>query len=224
MSSFISSALHEELSVARYPTDRLTTHFANAALACFAVFALGVVLMHVLRPDIDVSSHRISDYAEGPWGGLMTAAFAGASLGCLMLALGFARSCSGSVAGWLCAAMFAVASVGLAATALFPTDMPGASITTSGDIHRISFFVNVSCIVLAALLTAVVALRDERWREHRVLAALLALLLVVAVAVQFRALYQGIANGIANRFVIGTMMIWLVVTAVRLRRLGGSSQ
>ena len=210
--------------MARYPTDRLTTRFANAALACFIVFVLGVVLMHLLRSDVDVFSHRISDYAVGPWGGLMTAAFAGASLGCLMLAFGFARSCSGSVAGRLSAAMFAVASVGLAVAAVFPTDMPGAPTTMTGDIHKISFFVNVASIVLAALLTAVVALRDARWREHRVPAALLALLLVVAVVVQFRALYQGIAHGIANRFVIGMMMIWLVVTAMRLRRLGRSDE
>ena len=210
--------------MARSPTDRLTARLANAALVCFTVFVLGVVLMHLLRSDVDVFSHRISDYAVGPWGGLMTAAFAGASLGCLMLALGFARSCSGSVSGWLCAAMFGVASVGLAVTAVYPTDMPGSPTTTSGNIHKISFFVNVASIVLAALLTAFVALRDARWREHRVLAALLALVLVIAMVVQFRALYQGIAHGIANRFVIGIMMIWLVVTAFRLRRLGRSDE
>lgn len=217
----MSPDVFEEQFVPGYPTDRLTIRFANAALLCFAVFTLGVLSLHVLRSDVDVTIHKISDYAVGPWGGLMTAAFAGASLGCLMLALGFARSCAGSIPGRLCSAMFALASVGLAATAAYPTDKPGAPVTSVGDIHRISFLVNVASIVLAAILTTVVASRDARWRKHRLPAALLALLLVIAVVVQFRALYQGIAHGVANRFVIGTMVIWLVVTATRLRRVGG---
>lgn len=206
--------------MARYPVDRLTVRFANVALGCFAVFVLGVVLMHLLRSDVDMASHRISDYAAGPWGGLMTTAFAGASLGCLMLALGFARSRPGSVAGWLAAALFAIASVGLAVTAVYPTDIPGAPSTMVGSIHNISFLVNVVSIVLAALLTAAIALRDARWRRHRAPATLLALLLVIAVVVQFKALVRGLPYGIPNRFVVGVMMIWLVVTAIRLRRLG----
>jgi hypothetical protein len=201
-------------------TDRLTARPAEAALACFAVFAVGIALMHVLRPDYDVSSHMISDYAVGPWGGVMTTAFAGASLGCLMLALGLARSRPGSIAGWLAAALFAVASMGLAVTAAYPTDLPDAPPTTVGYIHELSFLVNISSIVLAALLTAIVALRDARWRANRVPGVLLALLLVVAVVVQFRFLHRGMPYGIANRFVVIVMTTWFVVTAIRLRRLG----
>jgi hypothetical protein len=208
------------MKAAIVPTDRLTTRLADAALVCFAVFALGIALMHLLRPDYDVSSHMVSDYAVGPWGGVMTTAFAGASLGCLMLALGIVRSRPGSVAGWLAAALFAIASVGLAVTAVCPTDLPGAPATAVGGIHDMSFLVNITSIVLAALLTAVVALRDARWRANRVPGVVLALLLVVAVAVQFKTLHRGMPYGIANRVVIAVMMAWLVVTAWRLRRLG----
>ena len=202
------------------PDDRLTAYFANAALACFAVFALGVALMHLLRSDLDVSVHRISAYSTGPWGGLMTTALAGASLGCLMLALGLARNCSGSAFAWLAAVMFAVASMAFAATAAYPTEVADIPTMASGDIRNICFVVNIASIVVAALLTGSIALRDARWRQHRVPAALLALLLLLAVVVQFRALHLGLPHGIPNRFVVAIMMIWLVVTAMRLRRLG----
>jgi len=208
--------------MAPYPIDRLTTHFANAALAGFALFGVGIVLAHLLRSEVDISIHRVSAYAVGPWGGLMTTALAGASLGCLMLSLGFARTCAGSVSEWLAAAMFAVASTAFAVTAAYPADEPDAATMAVGDIRHICFVVNVASIVVAALLTAVLALRDERWRRHRVPAGLLAVLLLVAVIVQFRALLEGLPHGIPNRFVVAIMVVWLVVTAMRLRQLGRS--
>lgn len=204
-------------------TDPLTTRLANAAIACFAVFALGVGVMHLLRPDYVPSSHMISDYAVGPWGGVMTMAFASASLGCLMLALALAHSGPGSVVGWVTTALFAVASVGLAVTAVFPTDLPGGPRTTSGYIHAMSFLVNVASLVLAAVLLAIVALRDARWRVHRLWGTVLALLLVLALVVQIKTMHRGMPYGLANRVFVAVMSCWFVVTAVRLRRLGRPS-
>ena len=208
-----------EASMVPPPADRLIVRFADAAIVCFAVFALGIVLMHLLRPDYAVSTHMISHYAVGPWGGVMTTAYSSASLGCLMLALGLLRSRPGSIAGWLATVLLAVASMGLAIAAAFPADLPGAPPTTTGDIHEVSFLVNVACLVLAAVTTAVVALRDERWRAHRLAATVLALLLVVAVVVQFMTLHRGMPYGVANRFLVAVMTVWFVVTAIRLRRL-----
>lgn len=200
--------------------DPKTARLAQTALAGIAIFALGIVLMHGLRPDYEVASHMISDYAVGPWGSVMTTAFAGASVGCLMLALGLARSRPASIAGWLVAALFAIAAIGLAVTAAAPTDLPGAPSTTTGEIHEVSFLVNVASIVLAALLTAVLTWRDARWRAHRVPALALATLLVVGVVVQFKTLHRGMPYGLANRFVVFVMVSWLVFIALRLQRLG----
>ncbi len=74
---------------------------ARLAIVCFAAFALGIALMHVLRPDYAPASHMISDYAVGPWGGVMTAAFGSASAGCLLLAICMAQSGPRSVWAWL---------------------------------------------------------------------------------------------------------------------------
>ncbi|MBX3620418.1 MAG: DUF998 domain-containing protein [Rhizobacter sp.] len=199
-------------------TDRFVVRLADVALCSFAIFVSGLVAMHGLRPDYAIASHMISDYAVGRWGMVMTAAFAGASLGCLMLALGVARCRPASVAGWLAAGLFAVASMGLAVTAVYPTDLPGAPSTAAGEIHELSFMVNIASIVLAALLMAVLAFRDERWREHRVPAVVFALLLVLAVVVQLKTLHRGMPYGVANRFVVIVMMTWLGLTAWRLRR------
>ncbi|WP_130618089.1 DUF998 domain-containing protein [Dyella amyloliquefaciens] len=180
--------------------------FANAAIACFAVFTFGLAVMHLLRPDYAPSTHMISDYAVGRWGSVMTAAFACISLGSLMLSVAFAGSVPGSMATWLVTALFAITAMGSAITAVFPTDLPGAPSTTSGNIHAMSFYVNVASLVLAAVTIAVVSLHNSRWRTHRSGCVGFALLLILALFLQFKTLHPGMPYGLANRLFVVIMM------------------
>ena len=65
---------------------------ATTAIACFACWALALLLVHALRPDRPLATTFISGYAVGPYGWVMTTGWLAASCGCLMLALGLARS------------------------------------------------------------------------------------------------------------------------------------
>ena len=201
---------------AAYP---LAARFANIAIACFAIFGFGLATMHLLRPDYAPSSHMISDYAVGPWGNVMTTAFACIGLGSLMLSLAFAGSRPGSVAAWLVTVLFAVTSVGSALTAAFPTDLPGAPSTTSGDIHAMSFYVNVASLVLAAVTIAILSLRDSRWHAYRLGCVVFALLLVSALILQFKTLHRGMPYGLTNRLFVVIMICWLLFVATRLREI-----
>jgi len=183
---------------------------------------VGVALMHGLRPDYAPASHMISDYAVGPWGGVMTAAFASASLGCLCLAIGMAMTRPVAVAGWLVAGLFAIVAIGLAVTAAYPTDPPGTASTRSGEIHDLSFMVNVSSVVLAALAAVVLAWRDPRWRAFRGPAVFFALTLALALVIQFKTLHKGMPYGIANRFFVVVLDGWLMGTSLALRKVAHS--
>ena len=61
------------------PDHRL---LAAASIALSLIGVGAVVALHVLRPELAPVSHRLSEYAIGRYGGLMTAAFVcvGASL------------------------------------------------------------------------------------------------------------------------------------------------
>ena len=192
---------------------------ARAAVVCFACFALGIAVMHALRPDYPPASHMISDYAVGPWGGVMTAAFGCASAGCLLLAIGMVRSGPNSGWEWLMALLFAVVAEGLFVTALFPTDPPGAPSTRSGDIHDISFMVNVGGIVAASLVAVVLSWRDVRWGGFRRLGAAFAVVLLFALVVQFKTLHHGMPYGLANRFFVTVLIAWLISVALAIQRL-----
>lgn len=53
---------------------------------------MAVVVLHVLRPEFNPVNHAVSNYAVGPYGYLMTAAFYALALSVFALALGLARS------------------------------------------------------------------------------------------------------------------------------------
>ncbi len=187
------------------------------SLIAFCSAIAGLLVVHLLRPDYAVRSHMISDYAVGPHGWLMAAVFVAMSAGCLLLALGFLdlgprvwSARTGSV-------LLAIVSVGLIASAVFPTDVPGATWTRSGAIHEVSFLVNVGCSVLGALLLSVSFGSDAGWRPFRRRALALAGMVVVGLVLQFLTLRRGAPYGFANRLFVATLLSWFVGASIWLR-------
>jgi len=173
--------------------SRFTTVFcATMAVACFAYFGIALLLVHVLRSERALATTMISGYAVGPYGWVMTTAWLGASLGCLMLALGLARIGPRSVAARLGTVALAILFLGFLVTAIFPPG-PRNSPTRSGQIHGMTFFVNISCALLGSVLLPVGFGSDARWRPFRRTAATLAALLVFALALQFLTAYLAVA-------------------------------
>jgi hypothetical protein len=65
---------------------------ADVALIGMATFLVIVVLMHVLRADLDPADRAISEYARGHLGWLMTVAWSANGVAVLALAAGLRRS------------------------------------------------------------------------------------------------------------------------------------
>jgi hypothetical protein len=115
--------------------------------------------------------------------------------------------------------LLGIASVGLLISAIFPTDLEGAPSTRSGDIHDMSFLVNMGSILLAIVLLSVSFGSQLRWRPYRRTAMALALLVVLASVVQFLTLHKGAPCGLANRLAVTVLFAWLLATSIRLRKL-----
>ena len=195
--------------------SRFTTKsLATTAIACFAYFAIALLLMHALRPERGVASTYISGYAVGPYGWVMTTAWLAASSGCLMLVLGLARTGPRSAAARLGTLLLAIVSIGLLLTAIFP---PGP--TRSGEIHSALFLVNVLSVLLASVLLAVGFGSDSRWRSFRRTAATLASLLVVAFVLMFLTAYTEVLPGLANRFFVTVLVGWWLAISIKLHAL-----
>jgi hypothetical protein len=193
--------------------------FATTAIAFFIYATLALLLLHVLRPDYALRNHMISDYAVGRYGWVMTTWFIAMSCGCLMLMLGLARSGLNSVLSWIGTVLLSIASFGMLISAFFPTDIEGAPSTRTGDIHNLSFFVNVVSIILSMAFLTVSFRSHPWWRAYQGVAIALTSIVVIAFFIQFFTLHRGAPYGLTNRLFVIVLFVWLFATSIRLRRL-----
>jgi hypothetical protein len=201
------------------PRNQTTALLATVAIALFAYFVAALLLLHVLKADYTVVDHMISDYAVGRFGWIMTTAFTSIAIGCLLLGIGMLRQGPPSWLGRLGAVLLLVVFAGLVVTAIFPTDLETAPSTPTGDIHALSFFVNIVAILLSAVSLGLSYGGDEYWRRRKGFALGLSAFLIVAFVAQFFTLHRGAPYGITNRAFVAIMMCWLISTALWLRQI-----
>jgi len=204
-------------SIERNSGKRISFVLATAAIPLFCYFVAALVVLHVLKPDYTVVDHMVSDYAVGRYGWIMTTAFASAALGCLMLGAGLLGGGPVTWTGRLGAILLLITSAGLTVTAIFPTDLETAPSTRTGDIHAMSFFVNIVAILLSALLLGFSYRGAVAWQRYKAAGLGFAALLVVAFVAQFQTLHKGAPYGITNRVFVAILMAWLVSTSLWLR-------
>jgi hypothetical protein len=192
---------------------------ALVALASVAFFAVSLVALHLLRPDVPPLVRGISNYANGPAGALVRVAAAVLGAGGLALTAGLflcltpvARSRAGIV-------LLGLWSAAQLATAAFPIDPPGATATSAGTIHGLA---GLSFVlpVFAALLLARGYPRDPRWAGVARPALALGFALLAASVVLY-VLLEPLAGvgfgGLAQRVYWLVLLAWLACTALWLR-------
>jgi hypothetical protein len=190
---------------------------ATAAIACFSYAAIALLLLHILRPDYAPATNFISNYAVGRYGWIMTTWFLAMSCGLLTLALGLYLNGLRFATGRLGIFLLVIAAIGLIVSSIYPTDLPGAPATRSGDIHDMSFLVNVASIFIATVLLSASFGSHPGWRTYRSTAWTLTALILVGFAVQFLTLHKGMPYGLANRFFVVVLFAWLFAASFRLR-------
>src|SRR5437660_7134540 len=119
----------------RKRTALLSAVASYFTLSSVVYYATAIVLLHVLRTDFDPKYRYLSEYAVGPYGGLMTSTFFALSAGSLALAFGLWRSVSskprflpGLLLWLICACAVFVAGI-------YTGDLQGTPRTQMGKIH-----------------------------------------------------------------------------------------
>jgi hypothetical protein len=169
-----------------------------------------VAALHLIS-DLDPASHRLSEYATGPGGWLMVAAFL--ALGAGVATLGWAISTTGD--DWRTKAVAIALSAAGAATVvagLFRTD-PGAA-GAAEAIHARASGAATLAVVGAALLWSFGG-GSERGRRLG-LAAIAAAIFAVLSAL----LHETAMTGLSQRVLWFTLLVWLVAAALALETPG----
>ena len=175
---------------------------------------MAVVVLHFLRPEYTPINHAVSNYAVGPNGYLMTAAFYVLALSVFALALGLFRSIALTNLSRVAVLLLYLASIGMVVMGIYPGDVhalhPPATIT--GVIHWTAAGISFLSIMTAAFLLSSSFRTDERWQAFQRPCFELALAMVGALL-----LYGVLAlvgwRGIGQRIYIAVCLLWLLVLA-----------
>ena len=145
-----------------------TTASARLAIAAIVTYQLLLLVLIVLRPDLDPSWHTISEWAIGPYGWLMSAAFfiSAVSYAALAFSVGSQLRNLAGRAGLL---ILILCVIGAAGVSVFTTDpMPiRPPLSTRGTLHVLFGTTQLVFLPFAALLINLSLLRNERWVAAR---------------------------------------------------------
>jgi hypothetical protein len=196
---------------------------AAIALACFALLVVTLAALHVLRPENDPLTRRLSEYAVGRFGYLMTAAFllAGAGLVGLWDALG--RAVTPSL--WLRlgrSALLAAGAANLLMAVFTAQPWPAGEVAHPAAWSRAWIHDRLAMLHALGWSAAIVTVppglwRDPRWRGLARGSTAAGAAVVAGLAV--RVLAPAAWIGLTQRTWIAAVLVWsLFHCAAILRR------
>jgi hypothetical protein len=204
-------------------TPRTTPHRSERAtgvslaaivlvIACFGA----MVLLHIVRTDLDPVRQVMSEYANGRFGWFMTAAFYAMGLACLALAVRLGRAIVRRRLSVAVRVLLGLGGLGLILAGVFEVERPAVPDTLEETIHSDATLTAFTLIITAMLLFAVVSRWDPRWRDFGVIAAALAVIAAIAGAFSPFA-GQTTWSGLAQRVLGLTVVTWLLLCALHIR-------
>lgn len=205
---------------------QITARLAIGAIITYQVLLASLIF---LRPDLDPYWHTISEWAIGPYGWMMSAAFLTAAIAYGALVAAIRREVKG-VIGKTGLGILMICTIGLIGVGLFttdPLDTPPGAMTTIGILHLISGASQLMLLPFAALLINLnLARRNPAFAaSRRILIATAGLpllglagfiihLIVYIIPLGETAYGPGVPIGWPPRFLFLSYMVWLIVLAV----------
>lgn len=205
--------------VERHPLQRIA---ALGALIGAVGFAVLVVVLHILKPDVDATQRHVSQYALGTAGGWMTAAFLLLGSGLV----GLSTALRGTLAkGWslVVPLILALSGLGFLVAGVFTTDpsVGGAPSTDAGRAHNVGGYAGLLLLLASILVFPFAVRRSPAWAGHGRTAWPFAAAGVLGF-LSMPVLETLGAPGVGSRIYITVAIVWIASTAaalaIRLRR------
>jgi hypothetical protein len=191
---------------------------APVAIAGSAYFALAITVLHFLRPDLNPVSRMTSEYANGPYGLVMTSAFFAMSVASAALIVALYRGAPRHALSLTGLAFLGLWAVGVLIAMIFPIDPGGVPVTLAGTTHQAAGPPTFACVAMGVAFISWRLGQDEQWRGlQRTLLMLAAVIAVGFVATAYTFFTGGEVGGLMQRIVLAAVVTWIVLVANRLR-------
>jgi hypothetical protein len=181
-----------------------------------AVFACVCAAVQFLRGDLDWIDAPLSYYLVGPFGAVVMEAYLALSVGLVTLGLGFRCALEASARSAAPLALFAVAGLALALTALSEPAKAHGNAMEWELVHRLAAMTTFLCVTVAMMLQSYWMRFDTNWRDHFVFAFVLAAAAFIVLWIY--ALVHSLPHGLAQKAVIALIVAWLGWASLTLWR------
>lgn len=185
------------------------------AIAGLAIGICCVAVLHVVRSDLPPAAHRLSEYAVGRYGWLMTGAFLASSCGLLALGVTLWRNKGRERLAWIVPGSAFLAGVAMLVSGIFRTDVTAMSEL----IHSRASSIAVISIVILAVAYCLPFVRPSGASRDRVSIYVAAIAVVCAALSSL--LHQTRWTGLGQRLlwiVLIGALVWVATTNSATRR------
>lgn len=181
-----------------------------------AAFTSSLIVLHMVRTDVDWPRHYVSDFANGPFGWVFVSGIFVHGCGNIALTLGLRSSLGPSRFRTWAVVLLAVAAAGIVVAALFPVDRAGSLPTGVGLAHRTFISVSFPSELVALFLFSAAFARHPRWRPHSGPSFVLSAVSAVALTGFLLAVLLNQLPGLAERLALASFLAWEFWAAFQL--------
>ncbi len=201
------------------PSSRSLAVATSISITDPAFFLLANAALHLLRRDLAPATHYISEYAVGRFGLLMSSALVVLGIGTLALSLVVRATMDETWLVRIGTVVLFLSGLSTILIGLFRTDIDGQPSTIAGAIHGRAAFIAILFEAVSVLILTAAFFRDNRWRSYRPVSLAFAIVIVISGA-----LLPVLPRGTGERLLVYTLVLWLLVTALRVRAANASAE
>lgn len=169
--------------------------------------------LHFLRPDKNMLSCFVSEYAVGKYSWLMTIAFYVLSLASTLLLFGLSLQVTSSI---ICKITLGLFSIGILLAGIFPTDVSGFPQTTVGLIHGFAALIALLNLAISIIAWGISFKNNDEFKKFARpsvlwgLTSLLLLIIFIGSPIGLR--------GLTQRLLLVCDIGWLLIISMKLYR------
>jgi len=199
----------------RTAADRLNVVASYITLSSVVYYAGAILVLHLLRTDLDPAYRYLSEYAVGRYGVLMTSTCFVLSAGSLALSIGLWRSVSSKLRFLPGLLFWLVWALAVLLAGVFTGDLQGTPHTRIGQIHEQMGMIAFPSATVAVALISMPLRWDEKWNSVWRVAVLLSVVVIIAFFVLDR-FGQADLGGLDQRIFLAATLIWMSILGRKL--------
>ncbi|OYU53806.1 MAG: hypothetical protein CFE25_17065 [Chitinophagaceae bacterium BSSC1] len=187
---------------------------ALISISGLILFFIIVMCLHFLRPDKNMLSCFVSEYAVGNYSWLMTIAFYALSLASTLLLFGLSLQVTSSL---ICKITLGFFSIGILMAGVFPTDVPGFPQTTAGLIHGFAALIALLSLAISMIVWGISFKNNHEFKKFARpsvlwgLTSLILLIIFIGSPIGLR--------GLTQRLLLVCDISWLLLISMKLYRI-----